>query len=156
VAGRIDLTEREQWIAVDGSGRIEEFRSGQRTDTSGEYPAGGLFGPADLPLGPAELARELATWCRPSESGDWLDALATVWAVQVVSPQVQAALLRILAGQPDLTDLGAVTDRIGRRGVAGATSGRHADAVQPGRDVRRQRRPADRGDQQCEACRHPG
>ncbi len=124
--GRIDPTGREQWIAADGAGRIEETRSGMRTSTSQIYRAGGLYRPAPLPTEPVALQRVLAEGHPDFGTAGWFIALNDVWGPQVVEPRLQAALLRVLATKPDMTVRGTVTDRVGRPGVAVGTRSDHA------------------------------
>lgn len=54
------------------------------------------------------------------ETGDNLTdgPLTDLWAQRAPSPQLQAALLRVLADEPGLVDRGQVVDRAGRHGVA--------------------------------------
>jgi hypothetical protein len=47
-----------------------------------------------------------------------------MWSRQVVTRQVQSALLSILATQPDLIVEGMATDRAGRQGIAISTTAR--------------------------------
>ena len=57
---------------------------------------------------------------------EWFVAVNDVWGVEVVPPGVQAALLKILADQPDIVDSGTVTDRAGRSGVSVSTVSDHS------------------------------
>lgn len=114
----LDATERDQWTAADGSGRIEEIRGGRRTETSQRYGPGGLAGPQLLPTDP-EAVRDKLGKSHPNYGAfEWLTAVNDVWTVQVVGPALQSGLLRLLAATPDLTVRGDVIDRIGRPGVA--------------------------------------
>lgn len=118
VVSTLDATERDQWTAADGSGRIEEIRGGRRTETSQRYGPGGLAGPQLLPTDPEALRDELGKSHPNYGAFEWLTAVNDVWTVQVVGPALQSGLLRLLATTPDLTVRGDVVDRIGRAGVA--------------------------------------
>ena len=117
----VDPTERELWIAPDGSGRIEETRSGKRTDTSRIYGPGELhyFGP--LPAEPNALEEFLAPMAKWGPYS-WCNAFHQRWAGQVITPEVQSALLEVLATKPELTWEGRVSDPISRPGVAVSAS----------------------------------
>jgi hypothetical protein len=118
--GQLDPTFRQQWIAPDGSGRLEETRSG-RTSLNDNFAAGGLAGHQAWPTDPAALRAELAKSHPNYGTFEWFTAVGDVWNVQVVSPRLQAGLLRMLADERQLTNTGTVTDRIGRTGVAVST-----------------------------------
>jgi hypothetical protein len=128
MTGRVNLTEREDWQAQDGSGRIEESRSGVRSSSSAEYPPGELYVPQRLPENPAELEQAVVGERGPDlKTWDWFMELASLWHFQVVSPGAQAAFLEVLATKPDIVVSGAVTDRVGRQGVAVSTTTYYAD-----------------------------
>ena len=120
VTGQLDPTFRQQWIAPDGSGRLEETRSG-RTTLNDNFASGGLAGPQAWPTDPAALRAELAKSHPNYGTFEWFTAVGDIWNVQVVSPRLQTGLLGMLAGERDLTNAGTVTDRIGRSGVAVST-----------------------------------
>ena len=113
---RVNPTEREQWLAADGEGRIEETRSGERTSTSGRYGAHALSGLPSLLTNSAALAAAI----RPidDQPAAWMDAVASELLRGPVPPAVQSALLQVLAQQQGLAVAGKVTDRAGRVGVA--------------------------------------
>lgn len=113
---RVNPTEREQWTAADGEGRIEETRSGERTRTSGRYGGRELSSVQPLPTDPAALAAAI----RPvdDQPAAWMDAVASELLRRPVPPAVQSALLQVLARQRGLAVAGKVTDRAGRAGVA--------------------------------------
>ncbi len=119
---QVDPTRREDWIDAAGSGRIEETRRGIRTGTSQLYGAGQLGGPPPLPPDPAAVRAELAKRSHGYGDFEWLVAVHDVWLAQVVVPRVQTAMLQALAGLPDLSVKGTVTDRAGRPGVAVTTT----------------------------------
>ena len=123
--GQLDPTFRQQWTAPDGSGRLQETRSG-RTTLNDNFAAGGLAGPQEWPTDPASLRAELAKSHPNYGTFEWFTAVGDVWNVQVVSPRLQAGLLRMLADERQLTNAGTVTDRIGRTGVAVSTESRNS------------------------------
>jgi len=125
VTGQLDPTFLQQWIAPDGSGRIEETRSG-RTTLNDNFAAGGLAGPQAWPTDPAVLRAELGKSHPNYSTFEWFTAVGDVWNVQVVSPRLQDGLLRMLAGERELTNAGTVTDRMGRTGVAVSTESSHS------------------------------
>jgi hypothetical protein len=114
---RVEETEREFWIAADGSGRIAETRDGRPSPVNGTFGPGGLH-PGPLAHAPAGVPPEVAL--RQSASPlpvGWLRDIRDAWLVQVVPPALQAALLRRLA-RLDGVRLADATDRAGRPGVA--------------------------------------
>ena len=132
---RVEETEREFWVAADGSGRIEETRDGRPSPMNGIYQPGGLW-PGPLAAAPAETPAHVAL--RQSRS-PLIEQIGTVWRTQTVPPALQAALLRSLAAEPGLR-LEETTDRAGRPGLAvssddRAGSGRgarHVLVLEPG------------------------
>lgn len=123
IGSEVVLVDRELWIAADGSGRIAETRTGRGGTTSrtSDFEPDGLFHPGFLPEDPDELRRVLPV--RGSERGTftWFVAVREVWASSVVSPRVQAAILRVLATRPDIASRGGMVDAVGRQGVAFST-----------------------------------
>jgi hypothetical protein len=114
--------DREQWAAADQSGRTEEIRPGAAAPTSVVYPPGNIQRLAPLPTDPAGIDRVVSE--KTTEL--WFGALSQRWRNQVVPPQEEAAYLRALATQGDMTVAGAVIDRAGRAGV-GVTTRRPGD-----------------------------
>jgi hypothetical protein len=125
VKGPLDATFRQQWIAPDGSGRLEETR-GDRTTLNDNFASGGLAGPQAWPTDPGALRAELAKSHPNYGTFEWFTAVGDVWHTRVVSPRLQAGLLRMLADERDLTNAGTVTDRVGRTGVAVSTESRNS------------------------------
>jgi len=125
VTGQLDPTFRQQWIAPDGSGRLQETR-GDNTTLNDNFAAGGLAGPQEWPTDPAALRAGLAKSHPHYGTFEWFTAVGDVWNTQVVSPRLQAGLLRMLADERELTNAGTVTDRIGRTGVAVSTESRNS------------------------------
>ncbi|WP_433604908.1 hypothetical protein [Prescottella agglutinans] len=115
------VIDREQWGAEDGSRRIVDTENGvARSDN---------IGPARLPgdqIGSDESSAEVLRE-RLLVEGDgrstqqWFTAFTDTWTTRIVPPNLQAAFLSVLAEQQDLAVLGAVTDRVGRHGVAIST-----------------------------------
>ena len=123
VTGQLDPTSRQQWIALDGSGRIDETRGG--SNSLNDFAAEGLAGPQEWPTDPAALRAELGKSHPDYGTSEWFTAVGDVWGMQVVSPRLQAGLLRMLADERELSNAGTVTDRIGRSGVAVSTESSH-------------------------------
>lgn len=72
-----------------------------------------------LPLEPAALRRALlATERGRKETARLVEAIVRLHEHDVVEPPLSAALWRVLSARPDLRDLGAVRDRLGRPGRA--------------------------------------
>lgn len=114
---RVEETEREFWVAADGSGRIEETRDGRRTRTSGLYGPGGLHpGPsAAVPAGvPAHVALRQSRSPLPVGC---IEDMRSLWLIQTVTPELQAGLLRHLGTRSGLR-LEETSDRAGRKGLA--------------------------------------
>lgn len=110
---RVEETEREFWVAADGSGRIEETRDGRPSPMSGVYEPGGLW-PGPLATARADALAHVAL--RQSRS-PLIEQIGAVWRTRTVPPELQAALLRSLAAEPGLR-LEETTDRAGRPGLA--------------------------------------
>lgn len=122
---RIAETQREQWLAEDGSGRIEAVQDGQRTPYSGSFA--GVEPLSFLTTDdPAQLADTLLREHPDLGAGEWLFFVRTVWTTQTVEPDVQAALMQVLSRQT-LELAGQVTDRAGRPGVAFSAQARIDD-----------------------------
>lgn len=113
--------QREQWIAADGSGRIEHTIGGERTRWSGTYGPGQGAAPRLEGSNEDSLRSQLLRQGRGHTTGDWFDTVGQLWSQQVVTPQLQSALLRVLADQPGIAMAGMTTDRAGREGVAVST-----------------------------------
>lgn len=115
------VVDREQWGAEDGSGRIVDTENGVARSAN--------IGPARLPgdqIGSdessAQVLRERLLHERDGRSApQWFNAFTDTWTTRIVPPNLQAAFLSILAEQQDIAVLGAVTDRVGRHGVAVST-----------------------------------
>ncbi len=115
------VIDREQWRAEDGSGRIVDTENGVTRSDS--------IGPTDSPddqIGsgdpPASVLRErLLSDGAGRSASQWFHAFTDTWTTCIVSPNLQAAFLAVLADQPGLDVLGQVTDRAGRDGVAVST-----------------------------------
>jgi hypothetical protein len=117
---RVVPSQRRAWIADDGSGRTESLVDGRqqsRTLEPGESRR--LFDVGSLSRDPATLAGQLAVG-HPTGYGvaEMLVAVTDLWREQALPPELQAAVLRLLADQPGLVNRGRVFDRAGRPGIA--------------------------------------
>jgi hypothetical protein len=114
---RVEETERELWVAADGSGRIKETRDSRPSQMSGVYGPGGLY-PGPLAATQAGVPAHVAVrqTSSPLPVG-WLKDMKSLWLSQTVPPALQADLLRHLAIQRGLR-LEQTSDRAGRPGLA--------------------------------------
>jgi hypothetical protein len=121
--------ETWEWAAADGSGRKESKgpRSTSTTDL-GPSERSRTEWPTDVAALDAAIRAKEASPIpdMPAEEPDWVPAVAQIATYNVLSPQQQAALLRLLATKPGITIDGPVTDRAGRAGVAVSTGGQYA------------------------------
>jgi hypothetical protein len=112
-------TERETWVANDGSGRVIESTDGEKPvgpDTFGPGTLEGHFLPADATV--AQLRSRFARSNHADTGPGWALALADLTGMQIVPPALQSRMLGILAQQSGLVLRGRTTDRAGRVGVA--------------------------------------
>lgn len=115
------IVEREQWRAEDGAGRVDDTENGAtRSDMVGPDTQPHRRVDADTQSAPVLRDRLLSQGSGRS-TRQWFGAFTDNWTVQIVSPGLQSAYLGILAEQPDIEVLGAVTDRVGRAGIAVST-----------------------------------
>lgn len=122
ISSAVVPTVRETWAAPDGSGR--EVRSNpERAGTSSQdFPPGTPTLYQNLPTNPAALKQLLGQTHPDRDTAEWFVAVTDVWGVgRPVPAATQSALLRLLAGEPDITVLGTTVDRAGRTGVAIST-----------------------------------
>lgn len=130
LGAQIEESRRQSWFGDDGSARIDELVDGKPADTSGTY------GPRwqDIPRlegNEDNLRAELLRQGSGRTTGDWFDAAGQLWRQQVVTPQLQSALLRVLAQQPGITVAGTTTDRAGREGIAISTDIEQTNPIVP-------------------------
>ncbi|GGU59975.1 hypothetical protein [Lentzea flava] len=117
VTSSIEPFERRQWIAADGSGRIEVMKDGELVQPSGDYGPGELVLPfVDNVPGPGNT---------PSV----IKAFREIWSTQVVPPSRQRLLLQSLAECADLS-----TDTA-PRGFAGQVAVTHVDRARQVRNL---------------------
>ena len=127
-AGDEDWRESEAWSDADGRGRLRHWgnTTGDEVFDSGTDAPVDLERPpraAHLPTDSAALeAALLALRTEPADISHLYDLMTRTWAHQVLDPPVQAAFLRLLATKDNVRVLGPATDRLGREGVAFATS----------------------------------
>ena len=106
---------RQYWVAADGSGRVEDSGT---PDTSGNKPTGWLNPPTELPADTSAMRSILKEIAPGGPGGPTAQEFGYLETQQFVDPLSQAAILRVLADESDVTNAGAVTDRAGRNGVA--------------------------------------
>lgn len=121
LASRVDVSDRQLWLAADGAGRIEETRGGRPLPNSGRYGPGALL-QIPVPAGPADSLRDRLLQQSPGRStAGWFGTVKDIWNTRAVPPELQSALLQVLATRPGVHVDGAVTDRAGRPGIAVST-----------------------------------
>ena len=125
---RLDRSDHEQWIANNGSGRIRRVDN-HRVTIDQRFGPDPSTAPQKLPTTSRALQALLAESHPPYGTYEWFVAVNDVWGDQIVSPGVESALLRMLAGKPGMVDRGMVTDLLGRRGVAISTDSNHSRHV---------------------------
>jgi hypothetical protein len=113
LAAHIAVTDREQWAATDGSGRLAITVDGKPSSLTGNYAPGTMLGNFVTSLTDLKHRNPRAT-----TAGAWIQLIKATWSDQTVTPALQAGLLRTLAGRPGLTLTGTTTDRAGRPGIA--------------------------------------
>jgi hypothetical protein len=121
-ASTVIPTIRSQWIADNGSGRIDQDSPGPGGTFTQRFGPHGLsfsWRPGSLSDNPAVLRRQLEAG-HPVRLGpaEVLTAVEDLYDEQAVSSPLRAALLRIIASLPGLRYDGPAVDRAGRRGIA--------------------------------------
>ncbi|MGI5128062.1 CU044_5270 family protein [Pseudonocardia sp. CA-107938] len=124
----LGTVETWTWTAPDGSGR-KESKTPRATSSTDLGPTG--RGRTDWPTDVAALDAAIRDsrghrTPLPAPETEWISAVAQIASNTVVSPQLQAALLRLLATKPGVTVDGPVTDHAGRAGVAVSVGGEYA------------------------------
>ena len=103
--GSVEPSEREQWIAPDGSGRIEVTRGGELVRPTGDFGVGKLAAIFIHATDDASLTAELARLSTKTSAAAIIKTFEQVWLSQVVPPALQRLLLRNLAQCPDLVPM---------------------------------------------------
>lgn len=144
---------RESWLASDGSGRIREsagepifFSERDRKLFGKDFPGLKAFPPSDqrfgprphyaldasLPTGPDELEAALRARAEsenpPPEDGytlegEMLEEISSLLYLPAASPELRAALFRVMTRIEGVDLVGERADPLGRRGVAFARAG---------------------------------
>jgi hypothetical protein len=113
----------EFWSAPDGSWQMVGTPEGGPPEPPMQHGPEEGTPRSSLSTDPAELERFLlatdkGVFYSPTPlAADWLSDLASRRQKEVLDPAVQAAFLRVIATKEGMTVAGAVTDRVGRRGV---------------------------------------
>jgi hypothetical protein len=113
LAAAVSSPRALRWVAASTPARVAGYAPGQAA-----------AGPPvrALSVSPARLRMQLLRTA-PYDHSRWpaayhLIRIITALSHQVVPPALEAAVWRVLAGQPGMQDLGTVTDRAGRAGDA--------------------------------------
>lgn len=117
MTGSVEPYERREWMAADGSGRIEVTREGELVQPTGDYGPGGL--PGQLIVTATDettLAAQLARFSSKTTTSAVLKAFRQVWNLQVVPPALQRLLLLHLAKCPDLSADGVAVTHLDEAG----------------------------------------
>ncbi|MBC8092808.1 MAG: hypothetical protein H7Y15_12875 [Pseudonocardia sp.] len=119
LGSEIRETERETWIADDGSGRLNIIGDDRlMSQVGGLHGPGGLTGDHLVDRPPGRLRAELDARNPSGTTSGWFALMSDLWKRQVVTPVVQSTLLGILSERRDVTIEGTTADRAGRRGLA--------------------------------------
>jgi len=110
------LTGRAAAALSPSSGRAARAQGGAVSAAAGS-PTGPLSHPSRLPLDPAKLRARLLgdpRQCADREGACLSEAIQTLGQSNLLSPRLNAALLRTLIGAPDVRYVGSTLDRAGR------------------------------------------
>lgn len=119
VTGSVEQSERKQWIAADGSGRLLVTRQDvEMVPPSGDYGPGQLPGNFVTATDEDSLTAELTRLNPRTTTTAVIRTFQQVWNLQVVSPPLQRLLLLHLAKCADLEQTEAPREFAGRSGVA--------------------------------------
>ncbi|MCG8915849.1 hypothetical protein L6E12_08620 [Actinokineospora sp. PR83] len=100
--GVVEQSEREQWIAPDGSGRLVVTRGGESVQPTGDYPPGGLAAAFLTAADPDALTARLRDRNPNGSTSTAVKVFTGVWNNQVVPGALQRLLLLDLARHSDL------------------------------------------------------
>lgn len=130
LGSEITESERESWIADDGSGRLNIIGDDRlMSRVGGIHGPGGLTGDHLVERPPGRLRVRLEARNPSGTTAGWFTVMSDLWKRQVVTPTVQGALLAIVSGRQDLTIEGMTVDRAGRPGLAISVVGEMAPAT---------------------------
>lgn len=118
VTSKIVPFTSQVWTRRDGSRRTLTATPGQTPVTS-DLATGLDYDVRRLSTDPTVLTRQLSKRNTLAKGPvGYVEVIREIWLADPPTPAVQAAMLRLLAGQPGLEFRGAVTDRLGRHGLA--------------------------------------
>ncbi|WP_051733382.1 hypothetical protein [Kitasatospora phosalacinea] len=116
VSSRVVAEDHKAVVHTDGSGTLTSAFEGQGAKTEAYAP--GLYR-EPMPTNPALLRESLRRSTPAIDAASGADqALRGVLRSQALDPAQRAAVLRLIAGLPELRYEGSVTDRAGRSGQA--------------------------------------
>lgn len=119
VTGTIEQSERKQWIAADGSGRLVVTQEGEEVvPPSGDYAPGSLPALFLTATDEASLAVELGKLNSKTTTSAIIKTFQQIWNLQVVTPALQRLLLLNLAKCTDLSVEPAPRNFAGKPGIA--------------------------------------
>jgi hypothetical protein len=101
--GAVEPYERRDWLAADGSGRIEVVKDGELVQPTGDFGPGELPGHLLITAVDDTAAVLLELGKRQTTTTAVVHAFRQVWNLQVVTPALQRVLLLHLARCPDLS-----------------------------------------------------
>jgi hypothetical protein len=117
VTSRVIASTSELWRAANGAGG---YRTNEATAARTQPPGTPMmYDVSALSHDPATLLRQFHR-AHPADLGaaEVVTAFTDLWQQQVPPPALEAAALRVLAGQEGIVVRGTTTDRAGRPGVA--------------------------------------
>ncbi|CCH35656.1 hypothetical protein ABZ816_13720 [Actinosynnema sp. NPDC047251] len=103
IKGGIEHSERRQWIAADGSGRLLVTQGGQSVQPTGDYAPGRLAAAFITATDSAAVAAELRKRNPQGSTPAAFRSFVGIWKHQVVPSTLQRLLLLDLADHPGLS-----------------------------------------------------
>lgn len=118
ITGAVEQSERQQWIAADGSGRLLVTReNADLVPPSGEYGPGQLPGHFITAADEDSLTADFARLEPKTTTAAVIKTFQRIWSLQVVTPPLQRLLLLHLAECADLESAETPREFAGKSGV---------------------------------------